>query len=115
MGPPRNGTGWTPGIAQRKTGRFGRPQDRWCRIPRDDLDDPNSFLGYLGSDEFAMLRPITEWIKAEQQPFFLTVLCSVTHDPYEVPEWFGIPPKDPLDRYRQAIRGSLARRGKTDE
>jgi len=50
-----------------------------------------------------MLKPITEWIKAEQQPFFLTVLCSVTHDPYEVPEWFGIPPKEPLERYRQAI------------
>ena len=74
--------------------------DFWAR---EDLDDPNSFLGYLGSDEFAMLKPIAEWIKAEQQPFFLTVLCSATHDPYEVPEWFGIPPKEPLERYRQAI------------
>jgi len=70
---------------------------------RDDLDDPNSFLGYLGCDEFAMLKPVTEWIKAGQQPFFLTVLCSVTHDPYEVPEWFGTPAKEPLERYRQAI------------
>jgi len=70
---------------------------------RDDSDDPNSFLGYLGCDEFAMLKPITEWIKAEQQPFFLTVLCSATHDPYEVPEWFGAPAKEPLERYQQAI------------
>ncbi|HUT45796.1 MAG TPA: LTA synthase family protein, partial [Sedimentisphaerales bacterium] len=70
---------------------------------RDDSDDPNSFLGYLGCDEFAMLKPITEWIKAGQQPFFLTVLCSVTHDPYEVPEWFGTPAKEPLERYQQAI------------
>jgi arylsulfatase A-like enzyme len=70
---------------------------------RDDLDDPNSFLGYLGCDEFAMLKPINEWIKAEQQPFFLTVLCSVTHDPYEVPEWFGEPAKEPLERYKQSI------------
>ena len=70
---------------------------------RDDSDDPNSFLGYLGCDEFAMLKPITEWIKAEQQPFFLTVLCSATHDPYEVPEWFGTPAKELLERYQQAI------------
>jgi len=74
--------------------------DFWAR---DDSDDPNSFLGYLGCDEFAMLKPVAEWIKAEQQPFFLTVLCSVTHDPYEVPEWFGIPAKEPLERYQQAI------------
>ncbi len=70
---------------------------------RDDSGDPNSFLGYLACDEFSMLMPITEWIKAEEQPFFLTVLCSVTHDPYEVPEWFGIPAKEPLERYRQSI------------
>ena len=74
--------------------------DFWAR---DDSDDPNSFLGYLGCDEFAMLKPIAKWIKAEQKPFFLTVLCSVTHDPYEVPEWFGVPAKEPLERYQQAI------------
>ena len=70
---------------------------------REDSDDPNSFLGYLGCDEFAMLKPVTEWIKAEQQPFLLTVMCSVTHDPYEVPEWFGMPAKNPLERYQQSI------------
>jgi len=70
---------------------------------RDDLDDPNSFLGYLACDEFSMLKPITEWIKAGEQPFFLTVLCSVTHDPYEIPEWFGEPAEEPLERYQQAI------------
>lgn len=70
---------------------------------RDDSNDPNCFLGYLGCDEFAMLKPINEWIKAGQQPFFLTVLCSVTHDPYEVPEWFGEAAKEPLERYKQSI------------
>jgi len=74
--------------------------DFWAR---DDSDDPNSFLGYLACDEFAMLKPINDWIKAEQQPFFLTVLCSVTHDPYEIPEWFGEPAREPLERYRQSI------------
>jgi len=72
---------------------------------RDDLGDPNSFLGYLACDEFSMLKPITEWIRADERPFFLTLLCSVTHDPYEVPEWFDTPDKEPIEeRYRQAIR-----------
>ena len=71
---------------------------------RDDLDDPNSYIGYLGSDEFSMLGPITEWIRSDEEPFFLTVLCSITHDPYEVPSWFGTPAKEPVVRYQQAIR-----------
>jgi len=70
---------------------------------RDDLNDPNSFLGYLACDEFSMLKPITEWIKTDEQPFFLTILCSVTHDPYEVPGWFDAPAKEPIERYRQSI------------
>lgn len=70
---------------------------------RDNLGDPNSFIGYLGCDEFAMLGPITEWIKADERPFFVTILCSVTHDPYEVPAWFGAPAKEPIERYRQSI------------
>lgn len=70
---------------------------------RDDSNDPNSFLGYLACDEFSMLEPISSWTKSQEQPFFLTVLCSVTHDPYEIPSWFGTPAKEPLERYRQAI------------
>jgi glucan phosphoethanolaminetransferase (alkaline phosphatase superfamily) len=78
---------------------------------RDDLGDPNAFLGYLACDEFAVLEPIAEWIKAEQRPFFLTVLCSVTHDPYEIPEWFEAeaakrwptPPKEKFEHYLRAI------------
>jgi len=70
---------------------------------RDDLDDPNSFLGYLACDEFALLQPVAEWLRAGEGPFFVTILCSVTHDPYEVPDWFGAPAKEPVERYRQAI------------
>jgi arylsulfatase A-like enzyme len=75
-------------------------QEFWSR---DDLGDPNCYIGYLGSDEFAMLKPISDWIKSDRRPFFITVLCSVTHDPYEVPSWFGTPDKEPIGRYRQAI------------
>jgi len=70
---------------------------------RDDLNDPNTFLGYLACDEFSMLEPVTKWIKADESPFLLVILCSVTHDPYEVPRWFAVAAKDPVERYRQAI------------
>ncbi|MHC4298356.1 MAG: sulfatase-like hydrolase/transferase [Planctomycetota bacterium] len=70
---------------------------------RDDLGDPNTFVGYLGSDEFALLKPVTEWVEADESPFLAVVLCSVTHDPYVVPEWFGQAEKEPIDRYRQSI------------
>jgi len=70
---------------------------------RDDLNDPSKYLGYLGSDEFAMIGPIVKWINAEKVPFLLTVLCSATHDPYVVPEWFGTPARGLMGRYRQSI------------
>jgi len=70
---------------------------------REDLNDPNRFLGYLACDEFAMLEPITKWIKADERPFLLTIMCSVTHDPYVIPESFATPAKEPVHRYRQAI------------
>jgi lipoteichoic acid synthase len=70
---------------------------------REDSNDPNSFLGYLACDEFSMLEPIKEWIESEKRPFFLTIMCSVTHDPYVIPEWFGTPAKEPLEKYQQSI------------
>ncbi|NIM59111.1 MAG: sulfatase-like hydrolase/transferase [Candidatus Aminicenantes bacterium] len=70
---------------------------------REDLADPADFLGYLGSDEFAMVEPIVKWIKSDEKPFFLTVLCSVSHNPYEVPEWFATPLGKPVERYHQTI------------
>jgi len=71
---------------------------------RDDLGDPNHYIYYLACDEFAMIDPIVEWIGQEDKPFLLTVLCSVTHDPYDVPEWFGERADEPVDRYRQTVR-----------
>ena len=70
---------------------------------REDLNDPNCFVGYLGSDEFSMLQPLVKWMQADNRPFFVTFLCSVTHDPYEIPTWFGTPEKEPFGRYKQAI------------
>jgi arylsulfatase A-like enzyme len=71
---------------------------------RDDLNNTDAFLGYLACDEFTMLQPIVEWIKADDnRPFFLTLMLSVTHDPYVVPRWFAEPAKEPLARYQQAV------------
>ncbi|MBN2456629.1 MAG: LTA synthase family protein [Sedimentisphaerales bacterium] len=70
---------------------------------RDDLGRTDCFLGYLACDEFSMLEPIFSWIKTDESPFFLTVLCSVTHDPYEVPEWYSTAANTPLLRYKQAV------------
>jgi lipoteichoic acid synthase len=70
---------------------------------REDLNDPNQFVGYLGCDEFAMLEPMTHWIQSEDRPFLLVALCSVTHDPYEVPAWFGEELRDQGERYLQTV------------
>jgi len=70
---------------------------------REDLNDPNAFLGYLACDEFSMIKPITEWIKSDDKSFLLTIMCSVSHDPYEVPEWFAEPTKELVERYQQTI------------
>jgi arylsulfatase A-like enzyme len=102
--------GYRTAFFQSAMGSFeGRPglvynlgfQKFWSR---DDLDDPNTHVGYLGSDEFAMLKPVTDWIRAEERPFLAVILCSVTHDPYVAPEWFCTPAKEPVERYRQSIR-----------
>jgi len=71
---------------------------------RDDLETDEAYVGYLGSDEFAMLEPLTKWIESDQKPFFVTIMCSVTHDPYKVPDWYGRISTEPGERYRQAIR-----------
>lgn len=70
---------------------------------RDDLNDPNAFVSYLGSDEFAMIEPVKKWITSDSKPFLLTIMCSVTHDTYEVPEWYGEQAKEEIERYRQTI------------
>jgi len=71
---------------------------------REDLNDTDAFIGYLACDEFSMLGPLTEWMQAQDGPFLLVILCSVSHDPYEVPQWFAKPAEKPIERYEQAVR-----------
>ncbi len=70
---------------------------------REDLAEPSDFLGYLACDEFALLEPASEWMAASDEPFLLVLLCSATHDPYEVPAWFGDMAPTPALRYQQTI------------
>jgi len=70
---------------------------------REALDNKDVHLGYLASDEFSMLKPITDWIQSDDKPFLLTVLCSATHDPYEVPQWFAEAERALPDRYKQTV------------
>lgn len=70
---------------------------------RDNLNDPNKYVSYLGSDEYAMVEPIKKWVRSDNKPFLLTIMCSVTHDTYEVPKWYGEQPKEEIERYKQTI------------
>ena len=70
---------------------------------RENLNDPNANLGYLAADEFALLKPLRRWLQSDRRPFLLTLVCSVSHDPYYVPSWYGSVAKEPLDRYRQTV------------
>lgn len=70
---------------------------------REDLNDPNYHVGYLGADEFALLEPIRNWIASDDTPFLLTVMCSVSHDPYEIPAWYGPMADTPVERYEQTV------------
>ena len=71
---------------------------------REDLAEPRHFLGYLACDEFAVLDPATEWIKSGPEPFLLVLMCSATHDPYEVPGWFdAVAAPTPAQRYEQTV------------
>ena len=71
---------------------------------REQINDPNRYLGYLGADDYIMIDPIADWIQSGDEPFFITVLCSAAHDPYEVPAWYEEPAAETPDRYRQIVR-----------
>ena len=62
-------------------------------------------VGYFGLDERALLEPALGWVSAGgEQPFFLTVLTSNAHHPYETP---GVDPRearrDPRRSYERAV------------
>ena len=62
-------------------------------------------VGYFGLDDFAMLEPAIQWMKAGgPEPFFLTLLTVNAHHPYEMP---GVPLDESVpdaERYSKALK-----------
>lgn len=88
---------------------------------RENLGDPSANLGYLAGDDVRMIEPAFAWAERESRPFFLMLMTSVAHDPFEVPAGFAPPHEDRYQRYLQTVRytdhfldllcAELARRG----
>ncbi|GEM_PF-1432200 len=55
---------------------------------QEDLDSSRfQPVGYVAMDEFALLEPIRAYVRNDPDtPYFLTVLTSVTHHPYRLPD-----------------------------
>jgi len=89
---------------------------------------PTPQLGYLASDDRALVAPVFAWIQQQRTPFFLTMVTSVTHHNYDPPR--GHPDSarvrtlSKIDRYHWLVRyldavlamvfDGLARTGRLD-
>ncbi|MBN2271422.1 MAG: sulfatase-like hydrolase/transferase [Sedimentisphaerales bacterium] len=71
---------------------------------RENLQDPSAHIGYLGGDDCRMIEPAIEWAGKNGRPFLLMMITSISHDPFEVPQWFEKPEEEEYDRYLQTIR-----------
>jgi glucan phosphoethanolaminetransferase (alkaline phosphatase superfamily) len=73
---------------------------------RENLQDDSANLGYMAGDDYRMLQPALEWATQETGPFFLMFMTSISHDPFEVPSWYGQEKKDRFQNYLQSLRCS---------
>ncbi len=80
---------------------------------RENLEDPTTHLGYFNGDDFSMIEPMFQWVDAGEQPFLLTLITSVSHDPYVLPDWYEHElGQTRYEQYLQAIRFTDAFVGK---
>jgi glucan phosphoethanolaminetransferase (alkaline phosphatase superfamily) len=70
---------------------------------RENLEDASAYIGYMGGDDLRMLKPAFEWAKKDSRPFFLMMTTSISHDPYEVPAWFGEKKETTYENYLQTV------------
>lgn len=56
---------------------------------RENLHDASRDLGYMGGDDFCLIRPLVQWAQRQDGPFLAVTITSMTHDPYEVPRWYA--------------------------
>jgi len=71
---------------------------------RENLEDKSAYLGYMNGDDCRLITPAFEWALQGERPFFLAMITSVSHDPYDVPIWFDKPAKTPYEKYLQTVR-----------
>ncbi|HUU95606.1 MAG TPA: LTA synthase family protein [Phycisphaerae bacterium] len=71
---------------------------------RENLEDPAAHLGYFSGDDFRLLDPAFKWATQDDKRFFLMMITSVAHDPYELPTWFAPPKQDDYERYIQSVQ-----------
>ncbi|MHC4124177.1 MAG: LTA synthase family protein, partial [Planctomycetota bacterium] len=88
------------GIFECMPGFFGNLAFDWAWF-RENLQDPSAYLGYMNGDDCRMIQPAVEWALKDSEPFFLMVITSVSHDPYELPSWYAEPEKTTFDKYIQ--------------
>jgi hypothetical protein len=72
---------------------------------RENLNDESAYLGYMNGDDFRMLDPMFTWVDESSDPFLLTMITTVSHDPYVLPDWYEAPAVEtPFERYLQTIK-----------
>lgn len=73
----------------------------------ENLQDESARVGYLSADDFKMIDPMFEWVDNGKQPFLLSMITTVAHDPYNMPEWFEPNPSEKRHaRYLRAVEYS---------
>lgn len=72
---------------------------------RENLEDKSAYIGYMGGDDCRMIKPALDWASNGTKPFFLMMITSISHDPYEVPAWFGrCKSTDVKEKYLHTVR-----------
>lgn len=68
----------------------------------ENFEDESARLGYLSADDHQMIQPMFEWVDKGEQPFLLTTITTVAHDPYILPDSFA--PDAPESRYARYLK-----------
>jgi len=86
--------GYRSGFFQMSTGTFECLPGVFANLDFDwawffeNLEDPSKQLSALTGDDVAMIPIMFDWVDESDDPFLLTMITTVAHDPYRVPEWF---------------------------
>ncbi|MBW8017722.1 MAG: LTA synthase family protein [Planctomycetes bacterium] len=73
---------------------------------RENKVDKSAYLGYMSGDDCKMIPDAVQWAMESDDPFLLTFVTSVTHDPFDVPASFEKPAENSYQKYLQTVRYS---------